>query len=532
MVSFSSMYCISLTVFCYLYSFVAANGAAEVDTYGYASIGLERAQTPAFYKVFESGEEVGQDAHPVHGLETSDGGFLLVGQSWEIEGKPDRDMFAIKTNAKGEKEWIWRSRHLNNDDAALNAAQLPTGDLIVAGFRQIDNSTYHRALVKLSLETGKQLWVATFDDTPMSQGVIEVLNVVQHPGSEGLLCGGGRKISSGINPKYFIFKSAGKPEVDGATSFVMKLPMSALISNTAPDASSISWIKDFSPYKSTHAVQSIRTTGDVVAMLWGVGTDEKYAYSLVRLTATGANVWGPQSYWQVPVASDMLVASDGSGIIASGYKRTVNPAGDHYTGCIAKFGMSGGGVEWIKTFSGGGIPELMYNECWGMAENQDGYVIGCGWGMENCENDKLNASFVALCKAGKGDRRAGAVPSFAANWRSLVVQTDKSGNVLWQRVDKHKSSGSSASEYVVAMKNGGIMSVNDEVGGAGLLVLSPRRASASESIESQCQRMGNEACAKHPTACASQNSTHFLCDYTCKLHGSDMKCNITHVKLD
>eukprot|EP00933_Yihiella_yeosuensis_P069418 TRINITY_DN7593_c0_g1_i3.p1 TRINITY_DN7593_c0_g1~~TRINITY_DN7593_c0_g1_i3.p1 ORF type:complete len:532 (+),score=95.15 TRINITY_DN7593_c0_g1_i3:80-1675(+) len=479
----------SLFLFLSIWVYSKSASGSEVDTYDYAGINVAKALKPSFYKVFQSGAQLGEDAHPVHGIETSDGGFLLVGQSWEVEGGTNRDMFAIKTDKAGTAQWSWRSKWANNDDAALFSVQLAGGgDLIIGGFRKVGGA-YHRALAKLTL-AGKEVWVATFDDTASSQGVIEVMNVVTTSGSEGLICGGAKNMAAGVGAAAFKFKSAGKIDTSSATAFVMKLPLTALTSNTAPTASSISWIKTYAGYRSAHSVKSIASSGDVVALFFGVDSNDKYQYMLMRYKKDGT-VTGPMttSAFQVPVASDMLLASDGTGVIAAGYKVTVKSTGDTYVGAIAKWDMNGA-LQWTKEFGGGGTPELMYNECWGVAENKDGYVIGCGWGIEACDNSKLSADLKTKCNAGKGDDRTGAVAFKAAQWRSLIVQTDKSGKVLWQRVDKHKTSSSSASEYVVAMSNGGIMSVNDEVNGAGLLVLAPAGATGATTTTKKASGTG------------------------------------------
>ena len=65
----------------------------------------------------------------------------------------------------------------------------------------------------------------------------------------------------------------------------------------------------------------------------------------------------------------------------------------------------------------------------------------------------------------------------------MVVRTDAAGNVLWQRVDQCRGSGdaalgqsgweavSSASEYVAKCADGGLIFINDEANGIGVMKL-------------------------------------------------------------
>ena len=103
----------------------------------------------------------------------------------------------------------------------------------------------------------------------------------------------------------------------------------------------------------------------------------------------------------------------------------------------------------------------------------DGYVVGCGTGIEDCNG--LSGQLAADCAAGTADARAGAYPRQASVWQSMVFRTDLNGNLQWLRTDQLKEADdpplgqtgwvarSSASECVLATADGGIFSINDEV---------------------------------------------------------------------
>ena len=122
------------------------------------------------------------------------------------------------------------------------------------------------------------------------------------------------------------------------------------------------------------------------------------------------------------------------------------------------------------------------NECWGIATLAIGnVVVACGTGIEDCNSLPPDQS--EQCSQGNPitgvDTRSGAVPYRVATWRSLAIEVDSDGNVVWQRVDAYKGEddtnpaehGSSASEYVFVKSDGNLGFVQDEVSGVGVFVL-------------------------------------------------------------
>ena len=124
---------------------------------------------------------------------------------------------------------------------------------------------------------------------------------------------------------------------------------------------------------------------------------------------------------------------------------------------------------------------MIKNECWGLQALKDGYIVGCGTGIEDCIG--YTGQKLTDCNSGLGDKSTGAVARPPSVWQSLIIRTDLDGGLLWQRVDQYREEGqpalgepgwkaqSSASEYVLVLPGGGFVSVNDEVNGIGLLRL-------------------------------------------------------------
>ncbi|MHC4337402.1 MAG: hypothetical protein ACYSTG_05555, partial [Planctomycetota bacterium] len=91
---------------------------------------------------------------PQHVMQTSDGGYLVVGMTDEA-GENASDMLVVKTDAKGEPEWQKIIGTDNQHDWANFSVEVADG-YIVAGALS-DSGDQERALVKLDSK-GKILW--------------------------------------------------------------------------------------------------------------------------------------------------------------------------------------------------------------------------------------------------------------------------------------------------------------------------------------------------------------------------------------
>ena len=132
---------------------------------------------------------------------------------------------------------------------------------------------------------------------------------------------------------------------------------------------------------------------------------------------------------------------------------------------------------WNKTFgnpTGGdlifsgldsGNRKLIYDECWGITQFRNGLVLACGTGIEECVEFSDNLRLIC-----EDDPRT--------TWRSYLVHTDFSGNLVWQRAssfifddDEDDDVPSAASEWVFTTTNGDLASVVDLDFGMGIEVL-------------------------------------------------------------
>ena len=93
----------------------------------------------------------------------------------------------------------------------------------------------------------------------------------------------------------------------------------------------------------------------------------------------------------------------------------------------------------------------------------DGFIVGCGNGIEGCPVVGFTNEAKQWCRS--DPRKA---------WRSLLLKTNLEGKIVWYRQDNfwngEENPATSASEYVIAEGNM-IVSVNDESFGVGLQTL-------------------------------------------------------------
>lgn len=265
------------------------------------------------------------------------------------------------------------------------------------------------------------------------------------------------------------------------TAVVAKLPVSALTSATAPTQAAVTWEKQFAPFLTSKAARGL-PDGSVVALLYAEASSKQA--SLVLLDGDGAVSWGPKDYGsQHGEGTDIVVAYDGGSFAISGQ----GPGGveGSLSGRLTKVSIDGvyiGSASYSSVdYAAGGSSKLIKNECWGLQALRDGYIVGCGTGIEDCIG--YTGQKLTDCNSGLGDKTTGAVARPPSVWQSLIIRTDLDGGLLWQRVDQYREQGqpalgepgwqaqSSASEYVIVLPSGGFVSVNDEVNGIGLLRL-------------------------------------------------------------
>ena len=316
--------------------------------------------------------------------------------------------------------------------------------------------------------------------------------------------------------------------VAAGEAIVQKLDLGQLTSSQPPTVAQVAWTYIRTDHSTFKAARSL-SDGTVVGLMFNEQPGYLRQATLIRLTATGSLMWGPVGFGathgegtdvskphthrtphlspccsaaaadlspriaphlngcQIAVSKDeqSFVITGQGGAPPDGTLATSGYLKNTLSGRLTKVNLQGGWV-WSKSFSSidysvGGSSSMIKNECWGVAAVDDGYIIGCGTGIEEC-NDQAPGQLGADCRDGTPDHRPGSYSRIAGIWQSEIVRTDLGGNVQWLRVDQYRANNapplgasflrkSSASEFVLPTPDGGIVSINDEAGGVGLLKL-------------------------------------------------------------
>ena len=409
---------------------------ADADTYPIKSVNLLGAMQPDWYKAFGLSDLIPglEEGHPVHGVQTSDGGFLITGKGTRTGGSISTS-WALKTSSAGTSEWGWMSAHLTSN-AANAVAELPAsagGGVLIAGYVMTSaTSTAYRSLTKLHLATGAQMWETTtsFGDAAGSSGAWEMVTIA----SDGVVLAG----LSGYNCQpscadEMLFKSYGNSY--GGSATIMKLPFATVSSSTAaPTTAQAASGWSVSPTGFTTS-KSARPTpdGNLAVLMLNVGTS---ATALAKLaSADGSIIWGPTTLAaSIGEGTSIALSADGN-IAMSGLSSTVGrwPGSTVVVARLSLINGASGALLWTQSFDVGGldslaavgIPEIVRHECWGAVAmpSNGGYALICGTGIEPgaCANANLPASVVTSCNNGIGDNRVGAVARAPDMWQSMVV---------------------------------------------------------------------------------------------------------------
>jgi hypothetical protein len=258
----------------------------------------------------------------------------------------------------------------------------------------------------------------------------------------------------------------------------MKLPESAFLSQTAPTRAKVKsilsenkgWSVQVPNYETVRSARSPPLGDDSIVLLLRNPDDETVALQKVK-GSDGSSVWHTGALnASIGQGTSIAISKDGN-IAMTGLSQTKGwyPKSADTAGRLSLFDGQSGDMSWTRSYTVGGVPELIRHECWGVVAIEDkGYAIICGTGIEPEQCNKgLPPAVRKNCTKGIGENRPGAAPREPDVWQSFVVMTDQQGNLLWQRVDSYRpphshaplgaSSGGSAAEWGTLTKEGGLL---------------------------------------------------------------------------
>jgi hypothetical protein len=414
----------------------------------------------------------GEDPHPVHGISTSDGGYVVVGKTEAGNGKwggfaakigppePLGNGVFLDPNESESMRWTVRLEDGGGKSTFLNAASTQSA-IFLAGLRASGDGDIDMYLAKHSIEDGTLIWEKRFPSSS-GDGAIEAIQLTP----EGGMVGAGiiNAPSGGLEG----FKSFGNPL--GGQAHLFYLSAEQVQSDSAPSAPT--WSQTYAEHETIKAVHCVPSDEGGLILLVG---SEAQDPSLIRTDDAGQPIWSQRYSGRFEATDLALHIVNGQHL---GYTFTGH-GGDNGTldGQLTRvdldgvqafarsFGDPSGGLGQFEGL-GSGDPRLIFDECWGIQGLSDGGVIvGCGTGIEGCD----------LVSDGALKQQCNTDPR--RTWRGYVVRFDAQGQIVWQRVDSFVEAGTgddvadSASEYIALLPDGGFLSVVDQGFGIGLLGL-------------------------------------------------------------
>ena len=356
--------------------------------------------------------------HVHEGMQTSDGGYIGIGQTWDsYDDYPE--MLVIKTYANGNKEWQKVIGTTNQPDIGICIAEVSDG--FICGGGLYDSTNMKRALVKLNKTTGNIVsgWPKYYSG---SQGcAVRGIDILD----DGSIVATGYKNSTeGAGGFVFI--------CDDGDGFIMK---------TDADGNVV-WDKGLSVPQGTK-VRQISTGFAICSTDWYFDGGDHQDAVLIKTNSSGnetnkyhfGGTGGEHCY-------DFDLTSDG-GYILGGHTTSYGSVNwDYY---LVK--VNSNGVEqWHQTFGQprGYNANYIHDEAYGVRQTPDGgYIIAGGSGDEY--------SYSAC----------GHPAGCSDEWKAYLVKTDSSGNLLWQDVYPPTSVGNTAGEYLGLTSDGGYIVFTD-----------------------------------------------------------------------
>lgn len=438
--------------------------------------------------------DFGEDPHAVHGIGTSDGGYLVVGKSVDASGS--KEAFALKAlpgnwsgylhlsppGATDDASWSWSlTRGSSGKQDGFNQVAEVGNACFLAGFKGVSDGSEDAFLVKVDSSTGNISWEHVLSE--YTNGFSSAYEVVHATPAGGLITGG---VTNAEQGGLEGFKSYGNPS--SGTAFVAYYDPDLLNAANAP--SSPTWRQDFSDSLTVKGVRPIGATGDVLVLTSAVQYPNEAI--LKKLDAQGVTLWS-KSYPTRGEPTDLSVLANAGalkGFAFCGHGGKSSGILDSYLTALdlngtvtwtREFGDPVGGVDKFAGF-GAGNPKLIYDESWGIQATADGgMIVASGTGIEGCDPWKgtdSNQTRISILNECVVDPRT--------DWRGMITKFDENGSQVWQRVDSFLSpegepTQSSACEYVSITSDGKLLSVNDEAFGVGLLVLESEVLSSSSS---------------------------------------------------
>ena len=346
--------------------------------------------------------------HVHHGMQTSDGGYIAVGNS--SIGEENYVGLIIKVDSLGNKEWLTNVGGDDNSDYGFVNQVLETkeGDFIVCGALSTKGEQ-DRALFFLNAKGN-----LTAQQTFPGKGY-DAIEGMDFTSDGGIITTG---YLGGDVPGGFI--------IMGGKCFIMKTDANG----------NLEWDKTLDPV--FHGMRVLQTPDNGFAICSNIYREntEDLDFCLLKTDENGDLLWY-NSYGGEALENcfDFDLTAD-NGFILGGHSRTYAKVEDGWNAWLVKTD-SDGNLQWHKSFGEplGGDPLWIYDEAYGVKSTVDGgYVFAAGTGIEpeNAKDDNNPNNF----------------------WSSYVGKTDAKGELQWEHI-YNRDDMHNAAEYINICKDGG-----------------------------------------------------------------------------
>jgi beta-galactosidase len=355
---------------------------------------------------------------PQHVMQTSDGGYLVVGITDEAKGRAS-DMLIIKADADGDEQWQKIIGTANQYDWANISTEVADGYIIAGALS--DSGDQERALVKLDSK-GQILWQKTY----------------AHPGNDSIRGVDITKDGGIVGTGYVGGSRAGYLFIcDDGKGSIMK---------TDADGN-LQWDKILPSMIHGMRIQEVAGGFAIGGNQWTYSDEKTCQQAALVLTdsdgeETYHNYYGGDGDEHV---YDFAVTTDG-GYIFAGHSRSPSYGTVNWDYYLLKVGPDKK-EQWHRTFGQprGYDAKYIHDEAYGVQQTPDGgFIIAGGSGDEFPYSASGHP-------AGPSDE-----------WKVYLVKTDTRGNVQWQGLYPATSAGgNNAAEHINLTRDGGYIVCSD-----------------------------------------------------------------------
>ncbi|UCF44169.1 MAG: DUF4982 domain-containing protein, partial [Planctomycetota bacterium] len=367
---------------------------------------------------WHKGHGTDNEEKPQHVMQTSDGGYLMVGMTGEAEDRGS-DMLIVKTDAEGDLQWQRIIGKSNQYDWANISAEVADGYIV--GGALSESGDQERALVKLDSK-GQIVWRKTYhaEGTDAIRGI----DITSDGGIVGTGYVGGTRFG------YLFICDDGKGSIMKTDS-----------------RGNLQWDKILPSMIHGMRVQEVAGGFAIGGNQWTYSDDKtRQDAALVLTDGDGEeiyhNYYGGEGDEHI---YDFAVTTDG-GYIFAGHSRSPSYGTVNWDYYLLKVGPDKK-EQWHRTFGQprGYDAKYIHDEAYGVQQTPDGgFIIAGGSGDEFPYSASGHP-------AGPSDE-----------WKAYLVKTDADGNVQWQGLYPAMSAeGNNAAEHINLTRDGGYIVCND-----------------------------------------------------------------------